>query len=37
MFPLTKCETIASNFAINEIRFRHIDPDVHVDVWYKDV
>ena len=28
MSPLTKCETIAPNPEINEIRFRHIDPDV---------
>ena len=28
MSPLTKCGTIA-------FRFRHIDPDVHADLWYK--
>ena len=27
--------TIAPNIEINEIRFRHIDPDVHADLWYK--
>ena len=35
MSPLTKCETIAPNPEINEIRFQHIDPDVHADLWYK--
>ena len=35
MFPLTKCDTIAPNLEINEISFRHIDPDVHADLWYK--
>ena len=35
MFPLTKCDTIAPNLEINEIIFRHIDPDVHADLWYK--
>ena len=29
-YPLTNCDTIAPNLEINEIRFRHIDPDVHV-------
>ena len=33
--PLTKCDTIAPNLDINEILFRHIDPDVHADLWYK--
>ena len=37
MSPLTKCDTIAPNLAIQEIRFRHIDPDVHADLWYKTV
>ena len=35
MSPLTKCDTIAPHLEINEIRFRHIDPDVHADMWYK--
>ena len=35
MSPLTKCDTIAPNLEINEIRFRHIDPAVHADLWYK--
>ena len=36
MSPLTKCDTIAPNPEINEIHFRHIDPDVHADLWYKE-
>ena len=32
---MTKCHIIAPNLEINEIRFRHIDPDVHADLWYK--
>ena len=35
MSPLTKCDTITPNLAIKEIRLRHIDPDVHADLWYK--
>ena len=35
MSPLTKCDTIAPNLEINKIRFRHIDPDEHADMWYK--
>ena len=35
MSPLTKCDTIAPNLEINKIRFRHIDPDVHADMGYK--
>ena len=35
MSPLTKCDTIAPNREINKIRFRHIDPAVHADMWYK--
>ena len=35
MSPVTKCDTIAPNLAINEIRFRDIDPDVQADLWYK--
>ena len=34
MSPLTNCDTIAPNLEINKIRFRHIDPDVHADIWY---
>ena len=37
MSPLTKCDTITPNLEINKIRFRHIDPDVHADMWYKNV
>ena len=29
MSPVTKCDTIAPNLEINEIRVLHIDPDVH--------
>ena len=35
MSPLTKCDTITPNLEINEIMLRHIDPDVHADLWYK--
>ena len=35
MSPLTKYDTIAPHLEINKIRFRHIDPDVHADMWYK--
>ena len=35
MSPLTKYDTIATNLEINEIRFRHIDPDIHADSRYK--
>ena len=35
MSPLTKCDSIAPNLKINKIRFRHIDPDVNADMWYK--
>ena len=35
MSPLTKYDTIAPNLEINEIRFRHIDPDVHADSRYR--
>ena len=35
MSPLTKCDTMAQTLEINEIRFRHIDPDVHDDLWYQ--
>ena len=34
MSPLTKYNTIAPNLAINEIRLKHIDPDVHADPRY---
>ena len=34
--PLTKCDTIAPNLEINKIRVRHIDPDAHADMWYRD-
>ena len=37
MSPLTKCDTIAPNLEINQIRFRHIDPDVHADIWYLEI
>ena len=37
MSPLTKCDTITPNPEINKIRLRHIDPDVHADMWYKNV
>ena len=33
--PLTKCDRIAPNIEINEIRFRHIDSDVHADLRYQ--
>ena len=35
MSPLTKCGTITPYLELNESRFRHIDPDVHADLWYK--
>ena len=35
MSPLTKCDTVAPTLEINEIRFRHIDPDIHADLWYE--
>ena len=35
MSPLTKCDTIAPILEINKLIFRHIDPDVHADLWYK--
>ena len=31
----TKCDTIAPNLEINEIRLLHIDPGEHADLWYK--
>ena len=34
MSPMTKCDTIAPNLEIHEIRFRHINPDVRADLWY---
>ena len=33
MSPLTKCDTIAPTLEINQIHFRHIDPDVHADIY----
>ena len=35
MSPLTEYDTIAPNLEINEIHFRHIDPDVHADSRYR--
>ena len=35
MSPVTKYDTIAPSLEINEIRFRHIDPEVHADARYK--
>ena len=35
MSPLTKCDTITPSLDINKIR--HIDPDVHADMWYTNV
>ena len=35
--PPTKCDTITPNLEIHKIRFRHIDPVVHADIWYKNV
>ena len=33
--PLWQNVTLSPNLEINDIRFRHIDPDEHADFWYK--